>query len=265
MSKDPFQELFDREIPRSAPPAATRATLNELTPQFQRARSRRRARVGAVAVIAVFGATGGAAAIGIVGPIGDRNEVPVDFAGFASATAVDNLPELAPLEAVDESVVIEPAETAEVPAHMETDDSANPNDDSPDPTGTDPGPSGTDTGPPSVDESGASVSPDDDKSDSDDDSDHDDDESHHDSENSTPVAGPLTRSIDEGTVTVDSLGNTLVIVDVVPAPGVDYTVKNDVKDPAEIEIRFVDIANGERLSSLKFKLVEGGITYKVER
>jgi len=81
------------------------------------------------------------------------------------------------------------------------------------------------------------------------------------SEPSHPVAGPLTKSIDEGSATVDMGPNGLVIVDITPATGVGFEVESK---PDSIDIQFHDQVSGNEMSSLEFDLVEGGITVKVD-
>jgi len=85
--------------------------------------------------------------------------------------------------------------------------------------------------------------------------------SNTDSDASIPVAGPLTKSIDEGSATVDIGPNGLVIVDITPATGMGFEVESK---PDTIDIQFHDLVSGNEMSSLEFDLVEGGITVKVD-
>jgi len=110
----------------------------------------------------------------------------------------------------------------------------------------------------SADGTSPEKSGDDDKS-----NDKTDDSSHHsDSEDgpSIPVPGPLTKSINEGSATVDLGPNGLFIVDITPSAGMTFKVKTK---PDKIEIQFHDLVSGSDSSDLEFRLVDNGITVKV--
>jgi len=271
MSHDPFQDLFDREIPRSSTPSTTRATLDSLAPNFERAKSRRRARVGAIAAFAVLGTTGGAAALG-VGPVAFNNRPPVDF---NNGLAGGNEPEAIP-ETVEPTTTTTTAKVStSVPSAVSAFDIAVPSpepssatDATVDPVTTDQNPtngsndsSQPDNSSTEIDnsndgESSSSDAPSDSSS-TDSSSTGNDDGSPSD----VPVAGPVTKSTDDGSVTVDIGANGLTLVEVAPADGISYQVE---AEPEEISIEFRDTTNGDELSSLKFKLVDGGIIVAVE-
>lgn len=271
MSRDPYQDLFDREIPRPASAAATRSTLDALAPQFHRAKSRRRARVSAVAAFAVLGTTGGAAALG-VGPVALNNGPRVDRVPVASSSVVQNQVE-SPTTAVPTSTPTTTVTTTvpsivpdieitttipgdEVPAESgEQTDNSNSGDVS-ESANTDSGDHSGD----SADGIGSDKSGNDDKTSS---SDKTGDSSHHsDSEDgpSIPVPGPLTESITEGSATVDIGPNGLLIIDITPSAGMTFEVKTK---PDKIEIQFHDLVSGSDSSDLEFRLVDNGITVKV--
>lgn len=272
MSHDPFQDLFDRGIPRSPTTSTTRATLDSLTPQFERAKSRRRARVSAIAAFAVLGTTGGAAALG-VGPVARSNRPPVDFNnGLAGGNEA-----VSPVESVDTTTTTTTTVTTTIPSTVPAFTIPTPSAES---SGAveapvEPATVGQDVTGSSNDTSGSEGSgtegdgvstdaPSDGETSSSDNSSSAGDESHKDDNSSSdiPVAGPLTRSTDDGSVTVDVGTNGLILVDVTPAEsGVSYQVE---AKPDEISIEFRNTATGDELSSLDFKLVDGGITVDVE-
>ncbi len=266
-SKDPFQELFDQEIPRSSPPASTRATLDSLIPQFQRARSRRRARVGAVAALAVFGSTGGAAALGAVSPLGVNNGGSPDYSAVAAASAGVAEEYVEAVELDDPVDVGEPVTPTTIPVDPEITDDSDPDDDSDDsPDSSDdksPEPNDDDSSPEPSDENSSDDPVDDDSSDDDSSDDPDSDGHDHDHESSAPVAGPVTETADDGSsVTIDTDSDGLVLVNVDPADGVRYTVNND--KPDEIDVDFYDIASGDELYSFDFHLIDGLISSEIK-
>ncbi len=271
MSHDPFQDLFEREIPRPASAAATRSTLDALAPQFHRAKSRRRARVSAVAAFAVLGTTGGAAALG-VGPVALNNGPRADRGPVASSGVVENqvestttaVPTSAPTTTVTTtvpSIVPDIEITTTVPGDGVTAESGQQIDNSnssdvSESTSTDSGDHSGD----SADDKSSDKSSDDNKTSS---SDKSDDSSHSsDSEDAAtdPVPGPLTKSITEGSATVDIGPNGLLIVDITPSAGMTFEVKTK---PDKIDIQFHDLVSGSELSDLEFELVGNGITVKV--
>jgi len=270
MSHDPFQDLFDRGIPRSSTTSTTRATLDSLTPQFERAKSRRRARVSAIAAFAVLGTTGGAAALG-VGPVARSSRPPVDFNnGLAGGNEAE-----APVEPVDTTTTT--TVTTTIPSTVSAFTIPTPSAESSSvvETTNDPATISRDTSGDSTDTSETEVSGAEGAGASTDGS-SDGETSSSDNSSSTaaetpkdgdspsdiPVAGPLTKSTDDGSVTVDIGTNGLLLVEVTPADsGISYQV--DAK-PDEISIEFRDTVTGDELSSLDFKLVDGGITVEVE-
>jgi len=222
-----------------------------------------------VAAFAVLGTTGGAAALG-VGPVALNNGPRVDRTPLASSSSVvenhvEPTTSTVPTATVTTTIPsIVP--DIEIPTTTLGDDASNESDE-PDSSNI-PGDGSESASPESSDHSsdaGDSSGPDgsgdnntattpaassDDSSDSPDTA-----------EGATaPVPGPLTKTISEGSATIDIGPNGLVIVDVTPAAGMTFEVKTK---PDKIEIQFHDLVSGSELSDLEFRLVNNGITVKV--
>jgi len=290
MSHDPFHDLFNSEIPRPASAASTRSTLDTLAPQFHRAKARRRARVSAVAAFAVLGTTGGAAALG-VGPVAYNNGPLNRHSPVASSSSdVENAAESTTTTTTTEPVADDTTTTVTVTTTTPTtipdvevevadsaaDGSNNSNGDAAD-VGSEPEASqsegdshsgDTSSSDSSSSDSSSSDSSSSDSSSSDSSSAPSTEPSHGpskssdtDSDASVPVAGPLTKSIDEGSATVDIGPNGLVIVGITPATGMGFEVESK---PDTIDIQFHDLVSGDDMSALEFDLVDGGISVKVD-